>query len=170
MWYVASQIVFCLLLAALLGFLIGWLLRKRWYADRLIVLQGDLAAKEENLKKLNARLGELKSSAAQGKENEGKWREMEQKAAAALREKDAAMAQLQTRVGELEPLTAQVAERENRLREAESRFGKLLQERDGVISGLEKKLGELEPLPGPRNEARLMIFARKTLAFGPGNA
>jgi hypothetical protein len=23
--------------------------------------------------------------------------------------------------------------------------------------------------PGPRNEARLMIFARNALAFGPGN-
>src|SRR5512139_1542481 len=35
MWYIASQIVFCLLLAALLGFLVGWLLRRRWYSERL---------------------------------------------------------------------------------------------------------------------------------------
>jgi hypothetical protein len=74
------------------------LLRKRWHAGRLIVLRGDLAAKKVDLKKLSARLDELESSAAQGKENEGKWREMEQKAAAALREKDAAVARLQTRL------------------------------------------------------------------------
>ena len=98
MWYVASQIVFCLLLAALLGFLIGRLLRKRWHFDRLayvesvwknkfdaqgqelqeakmeaqeqasrlISLQSELAGKEDNLKKLGIRLGELESSVAQG--------------------------------------------------------------------------------------------------------
>jgi hypothetical protein len=144
MWYVASQIVFCMLLAALLGFLIGWLLRKRWYADRLadveaawknaqglemqkakkeaeeqaagfISLQGELAMKGENLKKLSVRLGELESLLPQGKESEGKWRAMEKEQATALREKDGVISGLEKKLGELESLPALLKERDDKL-------------------------------------------------------
>ena len=181
MLYLLGQIVFCLLIAALLGALIGWFFRAivavsraqdiedNWQ-NKLKDCESRLETRDAELMSANQSLQQLKDEMAQvdGQrvtlqteldEADADIRDLSQNVSATETDfveyqkiKEEEIKRLQWRIAELEQQTGQLERCDASLQDMEGRLTATEAEKDEVLFSLQARIRQLEPLPSQVQE------------------
>lgn len=137
MGYLIGEILICLILAALIGAVIAWLLR------------GVRCRSREN-----ELLDELKQTHSKVDSAEGELRRQEASLVDLRSEFESQVQALKTRDEELSTVKASLVERDERIAALESELAMLRDEKEVEITSLREHIGTLEPLQGQLDESQ----------------